>query len=56
MFGRERLDQIIFTNAQRSAAEIQQEIIAEVYKFQDGMEQEDDITLVIIKVNEFNKA
>ncbi|ACS78323.1 SpoIIE family protein phosphatase [Maridesulfovibrio salexigens] len=56
MFGRERLDRIIFENAKRSAAEIQQEIIAEVYKFQDGMEQEDDITLVIIKVNEFNKA
>ncbi|NDV24384.1 SpoIIE family protein phosphatase [Desulfovibrio sp. JC022] len=55
MFGRDRLDRIIFANAQRSAAEIQQEIIAEVYKFQDGMEQEDDITLVIIKVNEFNK-
>nr|WP_320007100.1 SpoIIE family protein phosphatase [Maridesulfovibrio sp.] len=54
MFGRERLDQIVFANAQRSAAEIQQEIIAAVYKFQDGMEQEDDITLVIIKVNKFN--
>ena len=55
MFGRERLDQLIFANAHRSAAEIQQEIIAAVYKFQNGMEQEDDITLVIIKVNEFNK-
>jgi sigma-B regulation protein RsbU (phosphoserine phosphatase) len=55
MFGRERLDQIIFSNAHRSAAEIQQEIIAQVYKFQDGMDQEDDITLIIIKVNEFNR-
>ncbi len=55
MFGRDRLDQIIFAHAGRSAAEIQQEIIAEVYKFQDGMEQEDDITLVIIKVNELNE-
>lgn len=55
MFGRDRLDQIIFANAGRSAAEIQQEIIAEVYKFHDGMEQEDDITLVIIKVNELNE-
>ncbi|TIH11725.1 HAMP domain-containing protein [Marinifilum sp. JC120] len=56
MFGRDRLDQIIFANAQRSAAEIQQEIIAAVYKFQNGMEQEDDITLVVIKVNEFNRT
>ena len=56
MFGRERLDQIVFANAQCSAAEIQQEIIAAVYKFQDGMEQEDDITLVIIKVNKFNRS
>ncbi|WP_239057137.1 SpoIIE family protein phosphatase [Desulfovibrio sp. JC010] len=55
MFGRDRLDQLIFANAHRSAAEIQQEVIAAVYKFQDGMEQEDDITLVIIKVNKFNK-
>ncbi|WP_432738366.1 SpoIIE family protein phosphatase [Maridesulfovibrio sp. FT414] len=54
MFGRERLDRLIFANAERSASEIQQEIISEVYRFQDGMEQEDDITLVIIKVNNFN--
>ncbi len=54
MFGRDRLDEIIIANADKSAAEIQQLIIAAVYKFQDGMEQEDDITLVIIKVNNFN--
>lgn len=56
MFGRDRLDQLIFANVHRSAAEIQQEIIAAVYKFQDGMEQEDDITLVIIKINKFNRG
>lgn len=55
MFGRERLDKIILSNASRSAAEIQQEIISAVYKFQDGMEQEDDITLVIIKIENFNR-
>lgn len=56
MFGRDRLDEIILANAHKSAAEIQQLIIAAVYKFQDGMEQEDDITLVIIKVNNFNNG
>lgn len=55
MFGRERLDKVILSNASRSAAEIQQEIISAVYKFQDGMEQEDDITLVIIKIENFNR-
>ncbi len=56
MFGRDRLDELIFANADKDAAEIQQLIIAAVYKFQDGMEQEDDITLVIIKINSFNKG
>lgn len=54
MFGRERLDELIFANADKNAAEIQQLIISAVFKFQDGMAQEDDITLVIIKVNNFN--
>ncbi|WP_320171300.1 SpoIIE family protein phosphatase [Maridesulfovibrio sp.] len=54
MFGRERLDKLILSNAQRTASEIQQEIISAVYRFQDGMEQEDDITLVIIKITGIN--
>lgn len=55
MFGRKRLDELVFANSERSAAEIQQEIISAVYRFQDGIEQEDDITLVIIKINSFNR-
>ncbi|CCO22761.1 SpoIIE family protein phosphatase [Maridesulfovibrio hydrothermalis] len=55
MFGRNRLDKLIMAGADKSAEEIQRDIIAAVYEFQDGMEQEDDITLVIIKVNNFNR-
>ncbi|MBI9112107.1 SpoIIE family protein phosphatase [Maridesulfovibrio ferrireducens] len=54
MFGRQRLDDLIMKSAAKPASEIQNEIINAVVEFQDGMEQEDDITLVIIKVNQLN--
>ena len=54
MFGRQRLDKLILENAELPASEIQSKIINAVQEFQDGMEQEDDITLVIIKVNQLN--
>lgn len=56
MFGRKRLDKIIMESAEKPAAEIQNLIINAVVNFQGEMEQEDDITLVIIKVNHLNKG
>lgn len=54
MFGRLRLDELILKNANLPASEIQNIIINAVKEFQGNMEQEDDITLVIIKVNQLN--
>ncbi len=56
MFGRKRMDKIIMDNAEKPAIEIQDLIIRAVVDFQGKMEQEDDITLVIIKVNHLNKG
>nr|WP_167495881.1 PP2C family protein-serine/threonine phosphatase [Desulfosediminicola ganghwensis] len=50
LFGKKRLRELIEHNSSRSAREIQQEVVLEVERFRDGLPQEDDITLVVIKI------
>lgn len=49
-FGQDKVRQIILQNKEQSAADIQQSIVSEVKRFRGEMNQEDDITLVVIKV------
>lgn len=51
MFGKERLQQIIRTNAHLTAEEILSKVYDELDLFTAGMKSEDDITLVIIKAD-----
>lgn len=50
MFGNERLQVVVRHHAGESARAIQDAIIAAVRDFQAGAEQEDDITLVVVKL------
>ncbi|MGD9056890.1 MAG: SpoIIE family protein phosphatase [Desulfobacterales bacterium] len=50
MFGRQAVSNIIRQHAQTSAAKIQDVILAELNRFQQGIAPTDDTTLVIIKV------
>ncbi|MBT8367481.1 MAG: SpoIIE family protein phosphatase [Deltaproteobacteria bacterium] len=50
MFGRQAVSDIIRQHAQTSAAEIQDAILTELDRFQEGIASADDITLVVIKV------
>ncbi len=50
MFGFNRLHQIIFNNLSESAEVIQNAVIDALLSFKDNTIQEDDITLVIIKL------
>jgi len=50
MFGKESLYRIIRENSQAGAAEIQDAILTDLKKFQQGLEPVDDITLVIVKI------
>lgn len=52
LFGTERLKQVIFENHTLSAREIKRKLLFEINKFQNGCEQNDDITFVIIKREE----
>lgn len=56
LFGTERYLKTIRDNAHRSAIEIQEAIISAVTRFKKDMPQEDDITLVVIKVSNQNMA
>lgn len=49
-FGHDRLQKVISDNAQQSALAIQQAIVREVKAFREAQAQEDDITLVTLKV------
>ena len=49
MFGKDRLRQIIITQAQQSAAQIHTTVVQSVNQFIAAGPQEDDITLVVIK-------
>jgi len=50
MFGKERLHEIIRSNAQKPAKEIQKEVLVELDKFRGSTVLEDDVTIVVIKV------
>jgi sigma-B regulation protein RsbU (phosphoserine phosphatase) len=50
MFGKDRLYQIIRKNDQKSAGAIQDAVLEAVSDFRGDAEQEDDITIVVIKV------
>lgn len=50
MFGREKLKSIVRDNAQKTAEEIISGIVGEVDEFRQGAPQEDDITMVVVKV------
>ncbi|MBT8355987.1 MAG: SpoIIE family protein phosphatase [Desulfofustis sp.] len=51
MFGKERYQKIIRDNCQKSAAEILDSVYRELNEFTFGKKSEDDITLVIVKLN-----
>ena len=50
MFGKDALYEVIRRNSNLPAVDIVAAVVAEVRKFQDGVEREDDITLVIAKM------
>ena len=52
MFGKQAIYEIIRKHSEDTAAEIQDAILAELNRFQQGVEAADDITLVIIKIND----
>lgn len=51
-FGKDRLEQIVSDNLNRSATEISDSLIAAVGRFRGDQNQEDDVSLVVIKVPE----
>ncbi len=50
MFGKDALFGLIRDNAARSAEEISQAIIDDIKRFQQEVEPEDDVTLVVVKI------
>jgi sigma-B regulation protein RsbU (phosphoserine phosphatase) len=51
MFGKDRFREIIRRNANASAADILDAVYDELHRFTEGHKAEDDVTLVIVKVN-----
>jgi sigma-B regulation protein RsbU (phosphoserine phosphatase) len=52
MFGRQAVSEIIRQHAQTSAANIQDAVLTELSRFQQGVPPADDTTLVVIKIND----
>ena len=52
MFGNQRLQQILRRNAKASAQTVKRAILEAVAEFRGNQPQEDDLTLVVIKVND----
>lgn len=50
LFGIERLKRVFLENSYKSANEIKDEILKELERFRDGHEQNDDITLLVVKI------
>jgi sigma-B regulation protein RsbU (phosphoserine phosphatase) len=50
MFGKERFSNVIRQNAAASAKEILTAVIDALSRFQQDLDPEDDVTLVVIKV------
>ena len=52
MFGKQRFQDVIRKNADRDAAAIIEAVYKDLNQFSSGTEQEDDVTLVIVKVED----
>ena len=52
MFGKQAIYEIIRKHSDDTAAKIQDAILAELNRFQQGVEAADDVTLIIIKIND----
>ncbi|HEX28924.1 TPA: serine/threonine-protein phosphatase, partial [Candidatus Poribacteria bacterium] len=50
MFGEERLKQIIIEGERLSAMQLLQRIYDEVKRFSEGMPQQDDLTLIVMRI------
>jgi len=55
MFGKDRFREIIRQNAHRPAQKITDAVFDAVSAFRQSVKQEDDITLVIIKIEEYQQ-
>ncbi len=55
LFGYDRIKEILSKNAELSANEIREHILEDVMAFSDGCEQQDDWTVVVIKVKDSKK-
>jgi serine phosphatase RsbU (regulator of sigma subunit) len=51
MFSKDRIHQIIRRNATKPARDIQKAILDSLKRFQKDVKLEDDMTLVVIKIN-----
>ena len=51
MFGKERFRRVISDHPRQTAGEILQAVIDELNRFSHPLEKEDDVTLVVVKVN-----
>jgi len=51
MFGRHRIQRIIHRNASKTANQIQDAVLSALKRFQKNVKLEDDLTLVIIKID-----
>ncbi|UCD77136.1 MAG: SpoIIE family protein phosphatase [Desulfobacterales bacterium] len=56
MFGKKRFHEIIRENAHRSARQIIDTVYNDLNRFKSGLKQADDITLVVIKLNDLPGA
>ena len=52
LFGEDRLGQLVEAHAGRAPADIRAEVLAGVTAFVDGAEQHDDMTLVLLKIDD----
>jgi len=50
-FGFERLEELIWLHQRQSAAKIREAILASLREFQAGQPQDDDVTLMVLKLN-----
>lgn len=50
LFGLERLKRVFLENSYKTASDIKEEILKELDRFRDGYEQNDDITLLVVKI------
>ena len=56
MFGKDALYDIIRRNADLPASDIVEAVITALNEFQSGLEPEDDVTLVVVKINNTLKS